>query len=113
MKRDYIRELCTRHIVCDYEGVRKEYLKYKAKNIDTLDYVGDAMLAVYEHAFFSHFTKTKLGTRDLPPEVNARVLKAALEEVRRKYVCLPDTKDKGLVCNLYSVTSPPPPHASI
>ncbi|ADM11084.1 uncharacterized protein Eint_020860 [Encephalitozoon intestinalis ATCC 50506] len=105
MKRNYIQELSTKHLVCDYERIKREYLRYKAKNIDTLEYVDDAMLAVYEHAFFFNFTKTKFSKKDLPKEVKPRILKAALEEVKKKYVPNKSTEEKGLVCNLYSITN--------
>ncbi|CAD25120.1 hypothetical protein [Encephalitozoon cuniculi GB-M1] len=107
MGKDHIKELSAKHLICDYERIRKEYLGFKARNIDTLEYVNDSMLAAYEYAFFSNLTKTKLSRKDLPKEISPKIFKAALEEVKKRYVPGKGAEDKGLVCNLYSIVNPP------
>ncbi|AFN82557.1 hypothetical protein EROM_020820 [Encephalitozoon romaleae SJ-2008] len=106
MKKDYIKDLSTKYLICDHERIRREYLKYKAKNIDTLEYIDDTMLMMYEHAFFYNFTKIKFSRKDLPKEVSPRIFRTALEEVKNKYAPEKNPEDKGLVCNLYSITNP-------
>ncbi|KAG5859534.1 hypothetical protein KMI_06g10590 [Encephalitozoon hellem] len=105
MKRDYIKDLSAKYLICDHERIRKEYNKYKAGNIDTLEYIDDNMLMVYEHAFFYNFTKIKFSKKDLPKEVSPKIFKTALEEIRKKYVPEKSPECKGLVCNLYSITN--------
>lgn len=106
MKKDYIKDLSTKYLICDHVRIRKEYLRYKTKNIDTLEYVDDSMLMVYEYAFFYNFTKIKFSGKDLPKEMSPRIFRTALEEVKKKHVPEKNPEDKGLVCNLYSIANP-------
>lgn len=105
MSKDHIEELCCKYFVSEHERVRSEYLKYKARYIDTLDFVNDTILKIYEHAFFLHFTGVKVPMKRFVEGMNQRMFKTALCEIRERYVPVHSTsnREEKVVCNLYSI----------
>lgn len=101
----YIEELCAKHFINEHGKIRREYLRYKSEHIDTLDFVDDTMLMVYEHAFFFHFTRIKYKSMG---KINMNVFRAALGEIKKKYVFIGASEEKRevFVCNLYSICNP-------
>lgn len=105
MAKDHIKELCTKYFVNNYQKIREEYLGYKAKFIDTLDFVNDTMLMMYEHAFFFHVTKIKASKKEFTGKGRYRMFLAALTEVKEKHVFAEEVEESKeiLICNLYSI----------
>ncbi|KHN70250.1 hypothetical protein CWI42_020860 [Ordospora colligata] len=108
MSGECIRKLGKKSIVADYEKIVNEYEMYRKFHIDNLAYVDENMLMVYECAFFFHCTGIKY-SNDSEMKINQKIYKAALNEIKQKYVrnkidVYPEIKeDDGIVCNLYSI----------
>lgn len=100
----HLEELCTLHKVHSFlDRITAEFLQFKKKHIDCLDFVDAQMLKTYEFAFFCCFFGLKTSPFLKVHKFSKGVFLKAVNEVKQNARFGDSKIENNFVCNLYSI----------